>query len=274
MRKIFLLILALVMGAVAMAQNLEDVIYLKTGGVVRGTLIEQVPEVRMRTTSGDVMTILSDDIDHISQEVKANAGNVAGAEANIYSQRDLTVESVDASNRRASVGNLSGGIRLLTGATLQIRASEYECSAMSVDISLGKQFSPCLYLGAGISDEILLDYWYYGSMSDEPEPVAQMPVFAHVRWDARPGDRSLMADLRLGYSMTVDEYVDYSGIYINPAIGYRFGRVTASLGMELVKLNQPWDYSTYGIGGIIDEKTVNIQKSVQLRITLEWGGRN
>ncbi len=269
MKKILFLILTLLMCGAAMAQNLEDVVYLKSGGVVRGTLIEQVPNIKIRTASGNLMTIVSDDIDHIAQETKLVAGN----ESNMYNQRDIVLEGVESSKRRRAASDLNGGIRLLAGLTLQQRPSKYNCGAISMDISMGKQIKPCFYLGAGLSDEILLDYWYYGFLDQEPTPVAQMPVFVHARYDARPGDGSPMADLRLGYSMTVDEYVDYSGIYINPSVGYRLGRMTLSLGLELVKLNQAWDFQVVGSGGTLDRVEVKFQKSLQLRFTLEWGGR-
>ncbi|MCQ2251180.1 MAG: hypothetical protein MJZ66_08725 [Bacteroidales bacterium] len=272
MKKILFLILTLLMCGAAMAQNLEDVIYLKSGGVVRGTLIEQVPSVKIKTASGDLMTIQSDDIDHIAQEAKRNSGTVAGAEINMYQQSGLGMDGGNA-RRRKTLPDLGHGLRLLTAASAMIRPNKYNCSGISVDVSMGMQFSN-LYVGAGLSDEILLDYWYYGFLDEVPVPVAQMPVFAHARYDAKLGDRSAMADIRLGYSMTVDEYVDYSGLYINPSVGYRMGKITVALGMEMVKLNKEWSFTVLSASGNLEEKEVKFQKSIQLRLTLEWGGRN
>ena len=64
----------------AFAQPMEDVVYLKDGGVVRGTIIEQVEgeSLRIETAGGNVFAYSMEEIAEITSEPVAEAEAVAG----------------------------------------------------------------------------------------------------------------------------------------------------------------------------------------------------
>lgn len=63
-------LMAFVMTSQAFAQQMEDVIHLKNGGLVRGTIIEQIPgeSLRIQTRDGNVFVYTMDEIAKISKE--------------------------------------------------------------------------------------------------------------------------------------------------------------------------------------------------------------
>ena len=68
----FLLVLAIVsvgIGTVS-AQSLQEVVYLKNGSVIRGTIIEQVPNesLKIQTSDGSVFAYKMADVEKISKE--------------------------------------------------------------------------------------------------------------------------------------------------------------------------------------------------------------
>lgn len=274
MKKILFLILTLLMCGAAMAQNLQDVVYLKNGSVVRGTLIEQVPDVKIRTADGSIWIFEVDKVERIASEPKVQSSSTLDLTGNQYSNSGLRADNGSSKSSRFSYTDLGRGLRMLMGMTFQQRTSRYACGVFDVDISLGLQLNPKFYVGLGLADQIYFDYWYYGYYDDYPMPVAQLPVFVDFRYDAKPGKFSPMADLRFGYSVTGDELVDYSGMYINPSAGIRIRRFTLSLGAELVKLHDPWIFQEINTStGNLEETTVTWQSSLQFRLMFEWGGR-
>ena len=60
-------------GSSSFAQEYEDVVYLKDGGVRRGVIIEQVPgeSVKLKTNYGEIFVIKMSDISKIVKEEKA-----------------------------------------------------------------------------------------------------------------------------------------------------------------------------------------------------------
>ncbi len=165
-------------------------------------------------------------------------------------------------------------MRMMLGIMYQQKLDDYSCNAMDVDLSIGWQFSPNIYVGFGMADQIYMDYWFYGYYSTQAEPVAQEPFFLDFRYDAKPGNFSPFADFRFGYSFTNDDYVDYSGMYLNPSIGIRYQRFSFSVGMEAVKLQEPMMVISYSNGyNTMNETEVFWQGALQFRLTYEWGGR-
>ncbi|MBQ5512437.1 MAG: hypothetical protein IIT83_02020, partial [Bacteroidales bacterium] len=61
--RLLLLLMAILTAATANAQQLQDVVYLTNGSVVRGTLIEQVPKVKIRTSDGSLWVFDNNEID-------------------------------------------------------------------------------------------------------------------------------------------------------------------------------------------------------------------
>ena len=61
---------AFVMASPAFAQQMEDVVHLKNGGLVRGTIIEQIPSesLKIKTRDGNIFVYTMDEIAKMSKE--------------------------------------------------------------------------------------------------------------------------------------------------------------------------------------------------------------
>lgn len=71
MKKLFLLLFCAMSTMFAAAQaNLQDVVYLKNGSVVRGTIIEQVPGVslKLQTNDGNIFVYKIEDVEKMTKE--------------------------------------------------------------------------------------------------------------------------------------------------------------------------------------------------------------
>ncbi|MCI0707395.1 MAG: hypothetical protein L0Y80_07935, partial [Ignavibacteriae bacterium] len=77
-RVLLLITLALLTLSVsAFAQDaMEDVVYLKNGGIIRGTIVEQVPgkSVKIKTRDGNVFVYSMDEIDKMTKEESRQMG--------------------------------------------------------------------------------------------------------------------------------------------------------------------------------------------------------
>lgn len=231
MKKILSLLFMLALSAGASAQRLHEVVYLKNGSIIRGTVIEQIPgeSLKIQTGDGNVFAYRMSEVEKITKEggtprdVRQRSGNAG------FNRRGPEVGYrgfVDA-NWTIGVGNGAGADRigLLT--------------------SHGYQIIPQLYIGAGAG----INYYYNGT-------AVGMPVFADVRTDILPGSVTPFVDLKGGYS-----FLDVEGFYLSPSVGCRFrvgGRLAmnAGVGYTLQKfsfgINDGYDYYSGGfnIGGI------------------------
>ena len=62
------------------AQNLEEVVYLKNGSVIRGSIVEQIPNesVKIQTRDGNIFVYRIDEIQKIVKEQPVNSYRSAG----------------------------------------------------------------------------------------------------------------------------------------------------------------------------------------------------
>ena len=67
---------AFVITSQAFAQQMEDVVHLKNGGLIRGTIIEQIPgeSLKIQTRDGNVFVYKMDEIAKISKESEMGMG--------------------------------------------------------------------------------------------------------------------------------------------------------------------------------------------------------
>jgi hypothetical protein len=67
---LFFIVAFCLLGQTAMAQTGDDVVYLKDGSVIKGTIIEQVPNatIKIQTKDGSIFVIKYDEIEKIVKE--------------------------------------------------------------------------------------------------------------------------------------------------------------------------------------------------------------
>ncbi|MCR5453892.1 MAG: hypothetical protein K6F33_02755 [Bacteroidales bacterium] len=256
------------------AQTLQDVVYLLNGSVVRGTLIEQVPNVKIRTTDGSLLVFKHEEIDKITSEPAEQQSSQHDA-----SQYDAPpqFEATKNSGSRIFRGyyrDLSGGMRIFADLSINGQTNFYTCSGVGYSGSFGVQMSPKFYVGLGLAAQIYIDYWYYGTYNEnEPELYAQMPLFVDLRYDMLPTRISPFVAVRTGYALSIDEVNDFSGFYLNPSFGVRAKSLSMSIGVDLVKLKDPWYFDELLVNMQHRNTMVEWQSSIMFKIAYEWGGR-
>jgi len=268
-----LLLMAMITAATINAQTLQDVVYLTNGSVIRGTLIEQVPKVKIRTTDGSLWVFDHEEIDKITSEPAVKPQNNVEDDIQPYSD-PVNEWKARQTKPKSNYRNLSTGFRIFADLSIMTQTSYYTCSAISYSGSFGHQFCPKLYVGAGVAAQVYFDYWYYTTRNnDEAELYAQMPLFAEARYDVFATKCSPFVSLRAGYAFAIDEYNDYSGVYLNPSVGIRYKSLNISVGLDLVKLADPWYFDELLINFEHRYTTVEWQSSVMFKLAYEWGGR-
>jgi hypothetical protein len=81
MKKVLLFLLIIFSFNVFAQSSLEEVVYLKNGSIIRGTIIEQIPneKIKIQTSEGNVFVYKYDEIEKITKEpqhlVSPNATN-------------------------------------------------------------------------------------------------------------------------------------------------------------------------------------------------------
>ena len=224
MKRFVLIIAAMVMFAAnMMAQNFQEVVYLKNGSIIKGTVIEQVPgkTIRIQTNDGSIFAYRMDEVERIVKEPISDRQVSRGG----YSQN---------SHSQANDGGLQTGYRGFFETGYNFGVGDYKEGRVEMSTIHGSQVLPMLFIGAGVG----VSYWF------DSETVA-IPIFADFRLNAPTGSISPFLDLKMGYSP-----FDISGIYGNFSIGCRFstgkkGGINLSIGYQIQRGEVAEDYSYY-----------------------------
>lgn len=197
---------------VSFAQNVQEVVYLKNGSVVRGNVIEQVPNVslKIQTADGSVFAYQMSEVDKITKEESRYVG------------RNYSPFNNHSGNDIGYRGYIDLGYTLGTGI--------FALDRIELTTSHGYQIIPYLYVGAGAGVSYYLDYDSFA-----------LPIFANVRAYILDNSISPYVDLKIGYSV-----LDLKGFYMNPSIGCKVYAFNVSAGYALQKQKE-WDINRGGI---------------------------
>jgi hypothetical protein len=163
-----LCVLALLLGGFCVAlsaQNkMQDVVYLKNGSMIRGMIVEQVPNesLKIRTKDGSLFVYTIDEISRITKESKVTT----------------------------SPGSVDAGYRGFVDLGYTIGTSRFDDTGrIELSTSHGYQFNPYLFLGAGlaINYHIGWDEW-------------NVPIFLNFRTNFINRPVTPFLDLRVGYT--------------------------------------------------------------------------
>ncbi len=214
------------------AQSLQDVVYLKNGSIIRGIVIEQVPDgnVKVRTADGSVFVYPMTEVQKIQKEqsrAKSRSNeNYTYHYDNPYSSND----DLDELYGWEKAPRFRGFIE----QNNTIGVGDYADNRFGLLASFGCQIIPYLYVGAGTG----FDYW---SDSD----FYTIPVFAHFRTEFHKSIRrnvSPFVDVKVGYS-----FMNSHGYYVAPSIGchFYFGHSNIGLSAYIGYAMQRLDYDAY-----------------------------
>lgn len=199
------------------SQNkMTDVVYLKNGSIIKGIIVEQVPNqsMKVRTSDGSIFNFQMNEIEKITKEEAIRQKSA------FFSSSNEDIEEYSGKFRGiVDLGYIAGGIK----------GPEF-C------FSLGAQINKLFFVGAGAGVEYATDL----------ETVV-VPIFADIRSNLMTGPIVPFIALRAGYSF-LPEYT--GGFYCHPFAGVKFminGRkaVNLAIGWSTNKYKQEFGYN-YG----------------------------
>lgn len=198
MKKILFLILMLIIQISAFSQVGRETVFLKDGNVVKGTVIEFVPNQSVTVASdGNTFVYKLSDIEKITRDQSFVAGN--DVSESVYTIHENGYKFI--LNLDFMAGEMSG----LKWTTIH-----------------GVQLNKRSYLGLGVGFIIADDYDLHVSI----------PVFADFRFDFLEDRITPFVEARAGYDVALD---GFSGFYGDMALGCRLRRFSVSAGVETLR---------------------------------------
>ncbi len=206
----------------ASAQTQQDVVYLKNGSVIRGLIIETVPNtsLKVQTPDGSLFVCGFAEIEKITKESPTRHdiitdNDISDPEYRTPKTSDLKKKNEDLNSAISEDNGIKTGFRGYYDIGYGLGVSDnYEDNRLEISMSCGWQFSPYFYTGIGAGAQ----YWF-------DSELYQIPIFGHLRSDFINKKNSPFIDLKIGYMV-----YDGTGLFVNPSIGYRFGDIHVALG--------------------------------------------
>lgn len=217
MRKLLLLLtLLLSISTYVAAQNYTEVVYLKNGSVIKGVIIEQVPNVSLKIKTGDGSLIIC---------------QMNEVEKIIKEERYTRDYRTDIDNRKAARNTLKGYKGFIDFGYI-VDLSDYDANKVEISTSHGYQFNNYFYLGGGVAADFYTD-----------ADLIAVPIFVDFRANFINKKVTPFADIKTGYSVG-----DVEGLYVSTGIGVRFslkGKKALNLKLEYnyQQHNDHGDYS-------------------------------
>ena len=224
MKKLALLLMLAVCFTTAMFARTQEVVYLKNGSIIRGIIIEQVPNesLKIQTEDGSIFAYKMNEVSKITKEETSSFAK----SSNSYGKSFSTNGQGPQIGYR---GFIDLGYTVGTGSWGEGR--------IEFNTVHGYQFMPFLFAGIGAGA-----HYYFDS------EVVAIPIFADIRADILNNSISPFIDMRIGYSP-----YDIQGFYLNPSIGCRFAlsgikAINTSIGYSMQKADS-YDGDKVSVGG-------------------------
>ena len=210
MKRLVISLLALVISTVAFATMAQDVVYLKNGSVIKGSVIEMVPNqsIKVQTADGSLFVYQMNEVDRIERDAKK--------------QNNEVEEITDDYLQRGFRGLLDLGAHFGF-------ADAFDNYQISVAFTGGYQINRMLFVGAGIAPTLnLYDDEYY----DEVETSFLLPIYSAIRLDFINKKVTPFLDGRIGYYLNTED-MDYNGLYAYLGAGVRIKKISLGAGYDL-----------------------------------------
>ena len=226
MKRLFatlVILLMTTMGAVMMA---HDVVYLKNGSIIKGSVIEVIPNgsVKIQTQDGSLFVYDMNEVDRIVNEEKTQSEE----------QKDNSEDYLKSGFR--------GFFDLGAHAGFGDAEDNY---LLMASFTAGYQINRFFFVGAGCSPTLALyDDEYY----DEVETGFILPIYGAIRFDFVNAKVSPFLDTRVGYSVTDD----CRGLYTYIGAGCRIKKLSLSAGYTYQRKELTGDYNGYHYDDYLD----------------------
>ncbi len=216
--KKFILLFAFLIGNLSVfAQAFQEVVYLKNGSIIRGVIIEQVPNesLKIQTADGSIFAYKMNEVEKITKEARKKAARASsfGFDENVYRPKGYR-----------GFFDIDGGFGV----------KEWGDGYIGFTTSHGFQTCPYFFIGAGMGIEYHVGW-----------ETLFMPIFGNMHFNFLDKRFSPFLDIKGGYSP-----VDGKGGYISTAIGvnYQFTPrigVNFSFGYTMQRTDVYYLYSYY-----------------------------
>lgn len=235
--------------------TMEDVVYLKNGSIIHGTIVEQVPNVsiKIKTADGNLFVFRIEEVEKITKEEKA--GGKAPKE------REERPARGGFGPEELKQRGYSATAELVTA----IGYNDFgDKSSFGLQVINGYQVNPYFTAGIGVG------------LNQHFSSAAFMPVFLDLRGTLLRQRVSPFIDLAGGWAFGLnvhEEEPDEGGLYLNPAFGVRFfvsrqASLNLSVGMRYQEGTYSYaDWSPYQNTPII----VTDQRITRNAFTLRFG---
>lgn len=209
--------LLLIIGGIgtSIAQNVQEVVYLKNGSVIRGIVVEQVPgeSLKIRTNDGSVFAYKMSDVEKITKEV-----------GNSNSQTQSLNNGI----------GIKAGYKAFVDFGYTLGTGVHKLDRIELMTTHGVQINPYLFVGAGAGCHYYTEYTEFS-----------IPIFVDIRATILKNNITPYIDFKIGYSV-----LDVEGFYLSPSIGCRFAigeksGVYVGAGYVMQKRNAYYDYDFY-----------------------------
>lgn len=217
-KHLILILFALITSFVWAQNNYQDVVYLKNGSVIRGLIIEQIPNesIKIETSDRSVFVYKMEEIEKMTKEAKLVSKD---------SEKDFGGEG------------LKSGYRGIIEIGYQFGVGNYGMDRFKFNVINGGQFNPYFYLGGGVGLR------YYSDAD-----AAVIPVFVHPRVNFLDSKISPYLGLSLGYSFNASNDFEGLGLLLSPSTGVTFNvseKVNINVGLSYEMQDMDF-YSYYG----------------------------
>jgi|GEM_PF-1278383 len=213
MRKIILLLSLFIFGVSVYAQKLVDVVYLKNGSIIKGTIVEQIPNQSIRIETLDKSSIIALKIDEVEKITK---------EENVKPRKSRTGEKVTRFNGLTTGFNIE--------PNLMLGVTNDEEFFFSTTLTGNYQINPIIALGVGSGIRTVRFEETY------------VPLFFHFRANILNMKLSPFIDFNTGHAFKVGGDID-GGFMFNSTVG-----IAIRTGKKQIRVGPFIDFQRYARG--------------------------
>jgi hypothetical protein len=227
-KKILLTALLFCMGWVVVAQNIQqDVVYLKNGGIMRGSIIEFIPEkyLKIETIGGNVFVYQVGEIEKCVKE-PINESTYNNPDVNYKSGMTMHTDSSSITHGYYGVFEFATGV-----------SAGYMNGALRTKINFINGYRVCPWFATGLG----FGFRFY------PGNEVFMPFFVDLRTNFMNKRTSPYFSLGTGYSLCLSN-VNNGGFMLTPTVGVSVKlkkRMAINLGLNYELQRTKVDYYYY-----------------------------
>lgn len=248
MKKSIFILAILLWTVSAIAQQYEEVVYLKNGSRIKGTVIEMTSEqVKIEIYDGSILTYKSDEVEKIVKENKSETRTKTRGQRQPKDRTTKCYRAVGYS------GFLDAGYAMRTSDT----GFEYA----HISTAHGYQFNPYFFAGIGVGAQFVTGA-RYGEGFDKNTVLDQdfdgsdvgAVVFANVRGYLLDNKYTPYLDFRIGYATTT------KGLYLQPTFNAAIGKFDFGAGVCWQNIKYLYEEINYNHNSITNKKRPDKEK--------------